>query len=136
MAAPAPARLRLYQKCTKTRFIVVTITKPAHNAAMLPVAAHTQAASAAVDDEVPSYGPLCRTVDIGHELNADTIFWPGGERFCLCVTTSGATPADFYAAGTFSCAEHGYVFITLNWFYTCFTLFIYQIKLFLLFALF
>ena len=61
--------------------------------------------------EVPLYGPLCRAVDLGYELNSDTVYWPGGEGFCLCMSTSGASPAggknDFYAAGTFSCAEHG-----------------------------
>jgi kynurenine formamidase len=61
--------------------------------------------------EVPLWGPLCRAVDLGYELNAGTVYWPGGEGFCLCVSTSGASPAgganDFYAAGTFSCAEHG-----------------------------
>jgi len=62
-------------------------------------------------DEVPLYGPLSRAVDLGYELNSSTVYWPGGEGFCLCMSTSGASPAgganDFYAAGTFSCAEHG-----------------------------
>ena len=61
--------------------------------------------------EVALYGPLCRAVDLGYELNSDTVYWPGGEGFCLCMSSSGASPAggvnDFYAAGTFSCAEHG-----------------------------
>ena len=69
--------------------------------------------------EVALYGPLCRAVDLGYALNADTIMWPGGEGFCLCMTSSGSSPAPgssaeadgaantYYAAGTFSCAEHG-----------------------------
>ena len=61
--------------------------------------------------EVALYGPLCRAVDLGYELNSSTVYWPGGEGFCLCMSTSGASPPDaandFYAAGTFSCAEHG-----------------------------
>ena len=61
--------------------------------------------------EVALHGPLCRAVDLGYELNASTVYWPGGEGFCLCMSTSGASPAgganDFYAAATFSCAEHG-----------------------------
>lgn len=58
------------------------------------------------------YGPLCRSVDLGHPLDSAAVFWPGNEGLCLCVRTSGASPPDggpntFYAAGTFSCAEHG-----------------------------
>ena len=48
--------------------------------------------------EVPMYGPLCRTVDLGYELNSGTVFWPGGEGFCLCMNTSGASPEDAQSA--------------------------------------
>lgn len=60
--------------------------------------------------EVASFGPLSRRVDLGHELNSDTVFWPGGEGLNLCrhrEGESGGTHNSFYASGSFSCAEHG-----------------------------
>ena len=45
-------------------------------------------------------------VDLSYSYDNDTIFWPGGEGYnhCLNVYGSGKT---HYAAGTFTCAEHG-----------------------------
>jgi kynurenine formamidase len=47
-----------------------------------------------------------RVLDLSHPLNDQTIFWPGGEGFSLCMSTFGSGE-DFYAAGHISCAEHG-----------------------------
>ena len=45
-------------------------------------------------------------IDLSYSYDNDTIFWPGGETYnhCLNVFGSGKT---HYAAGTFTCAEHG-----------------------------
>jgi kynurenine formamidase len=61
--------------------------------------------------EEPTLNARSRRVDLGHSLDGGTIVWPGaGEGFSLCLSTHGASPAggpnDFYAAGSFSCAEH------------------------------
>ena len=50
-------------------------------------------------------------VDLGYSLDGGTIVWPGaGEGYSLCMSSHGASPAGgpntFYAAGSFSCAEH------------------------------
>lgn len=47
-----------------------------------------------------------KIVDLSWDLNRETIFWPGGEGFELCMKTHKDGDS-FYAAGTFSCAEHG-----------------------------
>lgn len=58
----------------------------------------------------------CRAIDLGHPLDSSSIFWPGGEGFKLCITTSGGNQTeDFYAAGNFSCSEHGGTHIDAPW---------------------
>lgn len=53
-------------------------------------------------------GSQCKAVDLSYPLNDTTIFWPGGEKFNLCMySTIEPTYGYHYAAGTFSCAEHG-----------------------------
>ena len=53
-------------------------------------------------------GSKCKTIDLSYPLNETTIFWPGGEKFKLCMRcTSDDTTGNFYSAGVFSCAEHG-----------------------------
>ncbi|NDD93439.1 hypothetical protein EBZ37_15335, partial [bacterium] len=58
----------------------------------------------------------CRAIDLGHPLDSQTIFWPGGEGFSLCMSSHGSNDTgDFYAAGSFSCAEHGGTHIDAPW---------------------
>jgi len=58
----------------------------------------------------------CRAIDLGHPLDSSSIFWPGGEGFKLCMTTCGGNQTgDFYAAGNFSCSEHGGTHIDAPW---------------------
>jgi len=63
------------------------------------------------------YGYHC-AIDLGYSLSTDTIFWPGGDGFQLCMNCAtvddGVTSYD-YAAGVLTCAEHGYscLFIVL-----------------------
>lgn len=46
--------------------------------------------------------------DLSYPLGSDTIFWPGGESFKLCMGCSeDPVTKDFYAAGVITCAEHG-----------------------------
>lgn len=53
-------------------------------------------------------GVPCDGVDLSYSFNDTTIFWPGGEKFKLCMECSISPEFGFhYAAGTFSCAEHG-----------------------------
>ncbi len=47
-----------------------------------------------------------RVLDLSHPLNDQTIFWPGGEKFSLCMSTFGGED-DFFSIGHISCAEHG-----------------------------
>lgn len=56
----------------------------------------------------------CRVLDLGYEMNEGTIFWPGGEGFKLCINHCGEDK-DFYAAGSFSCAEHGGTHVDAPW---------------------
>ena len=89
--------------------------------------------------------PVCLTydgssshcIDLGHTLDAETIFWPGGEGFSLCMTcikidsgkiqttitttnsnsdptsvysetnTNNSDVESFYSAGVIKCSEHG-----------------------------
>lgn len=61
-------------------------------------------------------GNAC-SIDLGYPLNESTVFWPGGEGFQLCMScaavplppSSENEPTSYYdyAAGVFSCAEHG-----------------------------
>ena len=53
-------------------------------------------------------------IDLGHDLSDDTIFWPGGESFNLCMHTHGSGDT-FYAAGSISCAEHGGTHVDAPW---------------------
>lgn len=53
-------------------------------------------------------GVKCNAVDLSYALNDATIFWPGGEKFKLCMDCSICPEFGYhYAAGVFSCAEHG-----------------------------
>lgn len=46
--------------------------------------------------------------DLSYPINDQTIFWPGGEGFKLCMNCSTNHTFGYdYAAGTFTCAEHG-----------------------------
>lgn len=47
-------------------------------------------------------------IDLSYPLGKDTIYWPSDELgFQLCMNCSGSNQDDsFYAAGSFSCAEH------------------------------
>lgn len=67
-----------------------------------------------IDRDIVLPGGHACFLDLGYPLNSDTIYWPGGEGFKLCmscstvtVDTSGGPTVFDYAAGTFSCAEHG-----------------------------
>ena len=52
--------------------------------------------------------PAGELVDLSHTYDASTIFWPTAEGFALQKVADGDTPAGFYyAANTFSGAEHG-----------------------------
>jgi kynurenine formamidase len=48
-------------------------------------------------------------IDLAYSLDKDTIYWPTDELgFQLCMNCSGEqSNQTFYAAGSFSCAEHG-----------------------------
>eukprot|EP00598_Pedospumella_elongata_P003373 CAMPEP_0184979534 /NCGR_PEP_ID=MMETSP1098-20130426/9790_1 /TAXON_ID=89044 /ORGANISM="Spumella elongata, Strain CCAP 955/1" /LENGTH=255 /DNA_ID=CAMNT_0027502855 /DNA_START=25 /DNA_END=792 /DNA_ORIENTATION=- len=53
-------------------------------------------------------GVSCNGVDLSYPFNDTTIFWPGGEKFKLCMECSVSPQHGYdYAAGVFSCAEHG-----------------------------
>ena len=53
-------------------------------------------------------GMPCSGVDLSYSFNDTTIFWPGGENFKLCMECSINSEHGYdYAAGVFSCAEHG-----------------------------
>lgn len=53
-------------------------------------------------------GCTANGIDLSYPLNDKTIFWPGGEKFKLCMECSVNTEYGYdYAAGSFSCAEHG-----------------------------
>ena len=53
-------------------------------------------------------GVSCNGIDLSYPLNDTTIFWPGGEKFKLCMECSVSPEFGYdYAAGVFSCAEHG-----------------------------
>jgi kynurenine formamidase len=52
--------------------------------------------------------PAGTIVDLSHSYGDDTVFWPTAERFHLEVVAAGLTDAGYYyAANTFSTAEHG-----------------------------
>lgn len=54
------------------------------------------------------HGKRCHSIDLTYALNDSTIFWPGGDGFQLCMSCSIDSKFGYdYAAGTFSCAEHG-----------------------------
>ena len=58
--------------------------------------------------EVYCLGVGATALDLSYQLDENTIMWPGGEGFKLCMMTSGdGESGSFYAAGKFSCAEHG-----------------------------
>lgn len=53
-------------------------------------------------------GKACQVVDLSYPLNGSTIFWPGGEGFKLCMNTCRNEEHGYdYAAGVFTCSEHG-----------------------------
>lgn len=53
-------------------------------------------------------GVTCNGIDLSYAFDDATIFWPGGEKFKLCMECSvNPTHGYHYAAGVFSCAEHG-----------------------------
>lgn len=53
-------------------------------------------------------GVSCNGVDLSYPMNDSAIFWPGGEKFKLCMECSVSPQHGYdYAAGVFSCAEHG-----------------------------
>ena len=52
-------------------------------------------------------GQSCVYYDLSYNLDEQTIFWPGGEGFSLCLNCDGDADSDsFYSAGIFKCAEH------------------------------
>lgn len=58
--------------------------------------------------DVKVVGVRCSGIDLSHAFDDTTIFWPGGEKFKLCMQCSvNPTYGYHYAAGVFSCAEHG-----------------------------
>ena len=62
------------------------------------------------DDVVTFFDKKYRAIDLGYDISDQTIFWPGGEGFNLCMFKEGSsdhTHNNFYAAGSFTCAEHG-----------------------------
>ena len=70
-------------------------------------------------------------LDLSYSLGEETIFWPGGEGFKLCidccdVAEENSSGGYFYAAGTFTCAEHG----------GCFVSNLYRIRIYNIFLLF
>jgi len=77
----------------------------------LPTDEEQEAEAAQAEAVVCVMDSKCRIVDLAHSLDETSIFWPGGEGFSLCMHTSGQSPLEgentFYAAGSFTCAEHG-----------------------------
>lgn len=52
-------------------------------------------------------GQSCDYYDLSYNLDEQTIFWPGGEGYSLCMRCDGDADSEyFYAAGIFKCAEH------------------------------
>lgn len=52
--------------------------------------------------------PAGAVVDLSHAFDEQTIFWPTADRFHLQKVADGMTPGGYYyAANTFSTAEHG-----------------------------
>lgn len=62
--------------------------------------------SAFSNTNIKALGCNTTCIDLSYDLNEDTIYWPSGESFKLCVTCCGDTPETHYAAGTFEAAEH------------------------------
>ena len=61
-------------------------------------------------------GCNCKCIDLGYSINESTIFWPGGERFSMCMSQhSDPETGKFYAAGVFSCPEHGGTHVDAPW---------------------
>ncbi len=59
-------------------------------------------------DVLTVLGCGCESVDLGYDLNDSTIIWPGSETFQLCMRSQYNEELDrFYAAGSFTCTEHG-----------------------------
>lgn len=66
------------------------------------------AAGCAMSQTPPPTWPAGTLVDLSHEFGARTLFWPTAEGFRLDKVADGVTPQGFYyAANTFSTAEHG-----------------------------
>src|SRR6187397_979974 len=56
----------------------------------------------------PAVWPAGAVVDLSHAFDEQTIFWPTADRFQLHKVADGMTPGGYYyAANTFSTAEHG-----------------------------
>lgn len=45
-------------------------------------------------------------LDLSYPLDHNTIFWPNGEGFCLCMNSSKDSRGYFYSAGVITCSEH------------------------------
>jgi kynurenine formamidase len=53
-------------------------------------------------------GNQCNVIDLSYPLDENTIFWPGGEGFNLCMNCCKSEEYGYdYAAGKITCSEHG-----------------------------
>lgn len=46
-----------------------------------------------------------KCIDLTFPFDSNSSFWPNGQGFCLCLTTSNSS-GYFYSSGTFTCSEH------------------------------
>lgn len=61
-----------------------------------------------MSSEISFGGVQCDGIDLSYAYDDTTIFWPGGEKYKLCMECSIDPNYGYsYAAGVFSCAEHG-----------------------------
>ena len=75
---------------------------------LLTVLAASCAASPPSPPPAAPIWPAGAVVDLSHAFDEQTIFWPTADRFQLQKVADGVTPGGYYyAANTFSTAEHG-----------------------------
>lgn len=77
---------------------------------LLLAACETEPQTAETQDAKPAILrlPSTNVVDLTYPFNDETIYWPTAEGFARQITAEGTTEQGyFYAAGTFTSAEHG-----------------------------
>jgi kynurenine formamidase len=74
----------------------------------LPLVLALSACAPPTDTIVAATVPTGAVIDLSHVYDASTIYWPTSDLFQMEVVSHGMTPGGFfYAANTFSTAEHG-----------------------------